>query len=140
MDQQNIRFEGRTVYVEGEAFVRGQASGDDNNCLIDTLRQALDLTTVRCDNVRQALQREFSAQDEAHVSATNYLILDLHWWHVLLFLGREAVTQGLIQEPLDPDCFRIIAVDFWHRGSGDVVPLEDTSPREHTLHLSLIHI
>ena len=58
MRQQRIQIEGSRVFVEGREYFLGRASGDDNNCLIDTLRQALGLI-VSVGNVRTALQYEF---------------------------------------------------------------------------------
>ena len=99
-------------------FVVGRATGQDNNCLIDALRQALPSSITvpddyRADRVRQELALEFTT-GEARVIAPhdghpNFLDLQLHWRAILLALGRQAFPEPAILNPHD---FRIVCVDL----------------------------
>ena len=71
----------------------GEASrGEENNCLIDSLRQTLSL---QCDrgSVRLDLQSEFGAPDglewRRHVSHNSYLDIEFHWRAILRSLFRH---------------------------------------------------
>ena len=71
----------------------GEASrGEENNCLIDSLRQTLSL---QCDrgSVRLDLQSEFGAPDRLewrrHVSHNSYLDIEFHWRAILRSLFRH---------------------------------------------------
>jgi len=102
------------IDVEGRTYVVGGASGDDNNCLIDTLRQKLPGVICNLNAVRNLLRQHFGS-GAARVTAANYLELEHHWWHVLQFLGT--VTHRAI----NPDLFRVACVDLAFPGHGDVV-------------------
>ena len=71
----------------------GEASrGEENNCLIDSLRQTLSL---QCDrgSVRLDLQSEFGAPDRLewrrYVSHNSYLDIEFHWRAILRSLFRH---------------------------------------------------
>ena len=131
MVQREIRFEGQTVFIDNQPFHRGLASGEDNNCLIDTVRQSLHVVGVSLANVRLALQSEFDTPGPARVEPSNYLTLELHWERVLHHVAHEGQRLGLLSRLLSPAMFRIVAVDWTHRGNGDVV-----GNGEHTLYIA----
>ena len=61
-------------------FIVGKASGTDNNCLVDTIRQTLHIpaTDALLDAVRNDLAREFPAgaypvRTEMHELGANFL-------------------------------------------------------------------
>ena len=89
MRQMNVRRDGRTIWVEGERFETRGASGVGCNCLIDTLRQKLNLV---CNPawVRERLQIMFHESGPSKVESENYLELDLHWDAVVRLLGQGA--------------------------------------------------
>jgi len=86
---------------------RGRASGKQNNCLIDSLRQLLR-PTAKVADIRRALQLQF--RDGAlKVTAGNLLQFDFHAAAILRQLG------------FDHRLFTITCVDLTHRGHGDVL-------------------
>ena len=117
------------VEVEGRTFAVGFATGDDNNCLIDTLRQKLPGLVCNLTDVRDLLQKHF-ASGPTKVTAGNFLELEHHWWHVIRFLG--AVSNSTFIK-YNPDHFRVICVDLAFPGNGDVV---GTGPR--VLHIARV--
>ena len=102
------------MWVDGVRFSLGTASGLRNNCLIDTLRQKLDLV---CSSgyVRKKLQEAFPCPGPSHVTNHNFLTLEFHAAEIIRFLG-EAVGQRLRLES-----FRIVCIDLEYEGNGDVV-------------------
>ena len=91
-----------------EEFIMGEASGDQCNCLIDTLRQQLHL---ECD-VRAV--RAFVQARHPDLIHGDYLELQHHWRDVIAgfahFTGRD----------LMPSSFKIVCVDVMFIGNGDV--------------------
>ena len=59
MHQMSVERDGQTVWVDGVRFALGKAIDTDNNCLIDTLRQKLNIV-CSTDYVRQELQKLFA--------------------------------------------------------------------------------
>ena len=113
MHQMSVERDGQTVWVDGVRFALGKAIDTDNNCLIDTLRQKLNIV-CSTDYVRQELQKLFARPGPSHVTAANFLDLQLHWADVIRLLG-EAYGQRL-----RPESFRIVVVDVEYLGHGDV--------------------
>ena len=103
------------VNVAGERFVTGQASGVDNNCLIDTLRQLLK---VECDIsvVREALRVQFPS-GPGIVTGDNFLELELHWQAVVRTLLAFAIGD-IAGVDVQDICFQ--CVDLASPGHGDV--------------------
>ena len=68
----------RVYGVHGLSLAEGCASGDDKNCLIHSLREALFEGTlvVNASVVRNALRQKFSAKGPAEVTPLNVLDLD----------------------------------------------------------------
>ena len=114
MHQLAAHREGRLWVIDGRRNVPGHASGAANNCLIDALRQKLNLVGVNVAWVREELRRRFPAPDEAHVSATNFLTLDLHWAAVVDLLLRAAGRGGSEGGggALDHRALKIVCVDL----------------------------
>ena len=106
---------GELVRVEGRDFFFGRASGEDNNCLIDTLRQKLGNMVCSLEAVRVSLMAEFPSGPR-RVTDHNYLELEHHWRHVIEFLGTNSPTGNA----LDPSRFRIVCIDRRYPGNGDV--------------------
>ena len=114
--QTEVRVHGDIVFVDGQRYMRGHASGARNNCLIDTLRQQLGLT-VDCSVVRRGLQARFR-DGEAKVDAANFLELRHHWRDVIDLLFQADVSGKL---KIDSSRFRITCVDLDFAGNGEVV-------------------
>ena len=89
--------QGDRFQVDGHWYVLGQADGDDNNCLIDTLRQKLRLNTD-LNTVRQGLQQRFTVGSQR--VTTGFLDLEDHWHATVQLLGG------------DPSSLRIVCVDL----------------------------
>ena len=79
-------------YRKGDGNPGDASRGEENNCLIDSLRQTLSL---QCDrgSVRLDLQSEFGAPDglewRRHVSHNSYLDIEFHWRAILRSLFRH---------------------------------------------------
>jgi len=118
-----VRIEGERVVVDAQVYFRGRASGAANNCLIDTLRQKLDIVGVSSAWVRARLRERFPS-GAGEVTANNFLTLDIHWSSIIEFLGQGAMEVGLRQRPLQASIFKIVCVDLESFGElihGDVV-------------------
>ena len=125
MFQISFQRSGDILTLDDQAYVIGFASGAQNNCLIDTLRQKLEII-ADTKYVRRRLQERFPS-GEAQVTNDNFLELQAHWRSVLEFLG-EATGR-----PIDPDLYRIICLDLVIGHSGDVVGTGHT-----TLHIARV--
>ena len=110
----------RFVVNHTEHFVMGTASGEECNCLIDTLRQQLQ---EHCDdNVRRQLQlhcdiktvREFVQAQDPDLMPGEYLELQKHWLAVLAGLGVFLDDDSLAIT------YKIVCVDVAWIGHGDV--------------------
>ena len=97
-----------------EQFVMGKASGDQCNCLIDTLRQQLH---VECD-VRAV--RAFVQARHTDLVLGDYLELQHHWRDVINGLAHSVGQDFAATE------FKIVCVDAMFIGNGDV---EGNGPR-----------
>ena len=82
----------------------GHASGQGNNCLIDTLRQLLNDHGFRVVAdaawVRLKLQAQFADQTPSQVTTWNYLDLKEHWAAVIDLLGESARRNALDEHGL----------------------------------------
>ena len=89
-------------------FSMGKASGEECNCLIDTLRQQMNL---KCDvrAVRNYLQTQHS-----NLAATEFLELQKHWMDIIAGLAH------VLGKKIDASAYRIICVDAMFVGNGDV--------------------
>ncbi len=101
MQEITVQFLGRThdytrvLRIDGEDYIVGRASGNDNNCLFDTLRQTLVHIPLSVDFVRNELAREFPAGpfQVRPGGAGNFLELQEHWRSVVRNLGRAAARR-----------------------------------------------
>ena len=114
MFQIEVQRDGAFFFVDGRRFRRGYASGRANNCLIDTLRQKLELI-CNVDWARSQLQVHFSEPGPGQVTAANFLTLDIHWARVVDLLFQNAGRT------LRSDAVRIARVDAEFLGNGDVL-------------------
>ena len=114
------------VCVDGRDFFLGKALDEDNNCLIDTLRQKLNVI-VSVPAVRQLMQQAFPSGPH-RVTSSNFLELQHHWRHVVQHLGTA--SGGV----LNPVRFRVVCIDMAFPGNGDV---EGDGPM--TLHIAREH-
>ena len=78
MFQISVSRRGDCFVVEGNTYSLGRASGQGNNCLIDTLRQALGLAGISLEGVRETLKAQFT-RGPSKVEDANYLELGYHW-------------------------------------------------------------
>ena len=97
-------------------FKLGRASGAGCNCLIDTIRQQLDIT-ADASVVRRGLRELFPSGPNA-VGPATYLDLRAHWEAIVRLLGAAARPRPL---PLDPQTMRFVCADIVYLGHGDVV-------------------
>ena len=86
---------------------KGKASGAQNNCLIDSIRQLVK-PSVKVKDIRRALQLQFRSGANK-VTAHNFLQLDFHVAAILQQMGFE------------PALFTVTCIDLAHKGHGDVV-------------------
>ena len=91
-----------------DQFSMGKASGDQCNCLIDTLRQQMNL---ECDTraVRNYVQARHS-----NLVLGDFLEFQQHWRDVLSGLGHVAGRN------IDPSVYKVVCVDAQFIGNGDV--------------------
>ena len=113
MSQIHFERDGDIFTLDGREYMLGHASGIDNNCLIDTLRQKLSII-ANVSSVRRRLQERFPS-GEATVTANNFREHQAHWRAVLEFLG-EATGH-----PIDTNQYCVVCLDLTIGHSGDVV-------------------
>ena len=81
------------VEFDNRSFIKGFASGDGCNCLIETLLACLNDNDLRCIAdvpwIRQELRRRFR-QGENRVTEGNYLDLRNHWTTIIDLIGISA--------------------------------------------------
>jgi len=121
-DRANYR---RLVYFGGMAFVKGCANGEDNNCLINALTQAVsDHYAVIVDVVwiRQELRQRFPDGPNI-VTERNFLDLRAHWGSVVSLISESAFSMGFRESRarIRPELFRVTCVDEQSSVIGDVV-------------------
>ena len=110
------------VVINGNVFSLGSASGDDCNCLINTLRQQLRLIANEKE-VRHELNKRHRS-GVGQVIPGDFLELEHHWADVidLLFLFNESGCMPQLPDGrMWSTDYKIIAVDMRHLGNGDVV-------------------
>ena len=89
-------------------FEMGTASGDECNCLIDTIRQQLNL---KCD-IRAV--RNYVQARHPSIAATDYLELQQHWKDIISGLAHVVGSNFVASS------YQIICVDAMFIGNGDV--------------------
>ena len=112
MFQQDLSFPAdKHVLINAIRFEQGTATGVDCNCLIDTLRQCLDISDRSIiDSVRYHLEKTFCwRRGSDRVRPGDYLQLNFHWQTVIMLLGAN------------PELYKIICADWVHKGNGEVV-------------------
>ena len=104
------------VKLNGMFYKKGKASGAGCNCLIDTIRQKLDIT-ADSKEVRRQLQVLFpNGQDK--VTKSNFLDSGAHWEAIVRILGNVAQPRP---EPRDPRDMQFICADLEYITSGMVI-------------------
>ena len=114
--------------IEGLLYTRGQATGQANNCLIDTLRQVCGggAQVASLAWVRAKLQERFSPAEVARrglpagavVTPGSFLELQHHWADVVDLLFEIDAGKG---HTLSSEAFTVKCVDLRYMGNGDVV-------------------
>ena len=108
--------------MDNKMYTQGYASGEGFNCLIDTLRQMLNIIS-NTKRVRMELEKKFRT-GPGRIRSGEYLELQHHWKDVidLLFLYNE------MDLPVTPsggrswsDIHKVVCVDMIYMGEGDVV-------------------
>ena len=102
------------IRIEGVDYFMGAASGDGCNCLIDTLRQCLDLV-CNVSYVREVLEHRHRGKN-SQIGHMAYLQLDWHWRDVLQLLAQH----NLCDRSFDVNDCRVVCVDMNMPGHGDV--------------------
>jgi hypothetical protein len=105
------------VRIEGRDYAIGCASGNANNCLIDTLRQSLHMICV-VDNVRTELDLLHRKAGPTRITAGDFLEFEHHWRDIITLLSRYDQSE---KPRVTPQTVRIVAVDLNMPGHGDVV-------------------
>ena len=106
-----------TVAISGRRYKLGTASGDENNCLIDTLRQSLQLpdlasvASVRRHLLSPGFFGEASERVplEAVIRPRDFLTLDFHAKDIINLLGASA------------EAYTVLCLDWVHKSNGDAV-------------------
>ena len=108
------RYQRVQFLFEDHVYQMGQATCDENNCLIDTLAQAIGDTRCDLSLIRRELRRRHPT-----LRPLQYLDLETHWRDVIELLGlyNTSPTGGA----WSPDHFRITCLDLCFLGSGNVV-------------------
>ena len=102
---------------DGAAFFKGAASGGGCNCLIDTLRQSLDLS-VHVAEVRARLEA-LHRRRGTPIAAVDYLEFEHHALDILGIFREPKFACGRVVP--DAARMRLICVDLTNIGHGDVV-------------------
>ena len=131
----------RLVRVGEQVFVKGAASGDDNNCLIQTFILALQdhVSSLLADPrwIRSELQRRFPSGPD-RVTDENYLDLRAHWRDIVSLISQSACRLGFHDcRQIRPEAFRVTCVYEVRQVVGDVVgdgPTELFILNEHMRH------
>ena len=113
------------ICVDGLLFQLGSAKGDDNNCLIDTLRQKLNervgaLIPEGCVAEVRARLEDRHRGGAAPIASGDYLDLAEYWEDIVDLL--ESADQGGSIRPLGSARFEIMCVDMMWVGNGDRLP------------------
>ena len=113
------------VEVDDVSLRQASGSGDDNNCLIDSLRQVLRISgdASVSEQVRQSLREQQVANrgDVDFVEASNFLTMDLHWRAVVRCLAQVTGTD------VSADQLTVVCVTREHAQEHGMV--EGTGPR-----------
>ena len=113
------------ICVDGSLFQLGKANGDDNNCLIDTLRQLLNerpgafIVQGRVADVRARLE-DMHRGGGAPIASRDYLDLADYWEDIVDLLERA--DEGRFVVPLGSARYEIVCVDMMWVGNGDRLP------------------
>ena len=137
LERLEVRCQGPLVVINGVAYQRGVASGAGCNCLIDTLRQHLQVI-ANVPAIRRALQKLYRVEPTI-VTAENFLEFRAHALEIVNLLARAAALDG---DPIDTAVFRIICVDLDHLDHGDFVGNGDVTlyiARENGNHFIPLH-
>ena len=132
----------RTLVRVGEQeFVKGAASGENCNCLIQTFILALQdhVSSFLADPrwIRSELQRRFPSGPD-RVTDKNYLDLRAHWRDIVSLISQSACRLGFHDyRQIRPEAFRVTCVYEARQVVGDVVgdgPTELFILNEHMRH------
>ena len=111
------------LYKKGYGYPGDPALGESNNCLIDSLRQALG--DVECDRmlVRRDLQVEFGTANannpRRNVTDDSYLDVECHWQAILRSLFRHNTSGRPVE--CDPNDYCVVALYGDREGNGIVL-------------------
>ena len=122
------------INVDDSWFVLGKANGDGCNCLIDTLRQCLQLI-CNVSAVRAALERKHSSRPTA-IIPLDYLDLRLYWSDIVDLLGTHNELRRM--DNLSSRV-RVVCVDMCWIGNGDVVPQGEPGSSRRNLYIARVN-
>ena len=123
------------IEVDGRSYHLGRASGDENNCLIDTLRQALPFCMCSVAAVRSALEVRHRGLP-TEIRPGEFLPLDF-WDDIVDLLGRYNESGSLRASWAHR--FRVVCVDLTWIGSGEVFPRGVASDARATLAIARVN-
>jgi hypothetical protein len=130
------------ICVDGQSFQLGTANGDDNNCLIDTLRRKLNervgaLIPEGCvPQVRARLEDRHRGR-AAPIASGDYLDLADYWEDIVDLL--ESADQGRSIRPLGSARFEIMCVDMMWVGNGDRLPRRPDRGGRRTIYIARVN-
>lgn len=106
--QINAHFTGSgQLAIGGTLYRPGHASGNGYNCLIDSLRQCLNLE-CNVATVRQHLLTKFPREGASAVTEGNYLVADLHWEETIRGLGQASGKSAEVV----PEKYKVIMIEW----------------------------
>jgi hypothetical protein len=124
------------IEVDGHTYRLGNASGDECNCLIDTLRQKLPGIICNISWVRQELENIHRGKD-TQIIPGDYLPLDFWDDIVDLLISNNAVTQ--VQRESRAHRFRVVCVELTWIGHGEVFPRGASSSERTSLIIARVN-
>ena len=120
------------VYFEGRGVVGAPHTPEQNNCLIDSLRQCLSEvhgSPSQCDRnlVRADLQKRFPLGNAEHVKFSSFLDVKAHGKAILQSLFAHTTSHRHVDFRLESYCIRAFTRD--HQDQGDVIGSNDADCR-----------
>ena len=129
MTQVEWALDGHYVILANKRYSQGFASSISNNCLIDTLREKLNLI-ADVSFVRRDMMAMFPG-GPTQVTDANFLTLAHHWGAVIDLLFKYDVSGG---PKFTQEQFKLICVDIEYAGHGEVVGAGHTA-----LYIARVH-
>ena len=99
------------AFIDDRFFRKGEASGFGHNCLVNSLRQCLDVRSIDVASIRQRLMTLYPS-GPAKVTDDSYLGLEHHWRDVLRLINAK-LHRTLQRSVAD---YKVLCVNLSGRG------------------------